>query len=111
MNETTNPTALVTSQYRKANSMTYRAFADALNKSLVNTGISHQSVANWEKGMTDPNTDMLLNCLVVYPVEDWRTQWAIDCLVAKLPVVFDRDEERKLLILSAAAHHAMMVKG
>jgi transcriptional regulator with XRE-family HTH domain len=93
----------VTSEYRKRFELTYRAFAEALNEHLVNTGISHQSVMNWEKGITDPGTDFLLNCLVVYPMNDWRTQWAIDCLCAKLPVVFDRDEERKLLILSAAA--------
>ena len=106
MNETTNPTSLVTSEYRKRLVLTYRAFADALNEHLVNTSVSHVSVANWEKGMMDPNTDFLLNILTVHAPESWQTQWAIDCLCAKLPVVFDRDEERKLLILSAAASHA-----
>jgi transcriptional regulator with XRE-family HTH domain len=108
MNEATNPTSLVTKEYRKRMGLTYRAFADALNEHLVNTTITHASVQNWEKGMTDPNTDLLLNCLVVYPSKDWRAQFAIDALVAKLPAIFDRDEERKLLILSAAASHAKL---
>jgi transcriptional regulator with XRE-family HTH domain len=106
MNETTNPTAIVTGEYRKRLGMTYRAFSEALNEHLVNTSITHASVMNWEKGMTDPATDFLLSCLVVYDLGDWRTQFAIDALVAKLPAVFDRDEERKLLVLSTAASHA-----
>ena len=88
MNETRNPLSQVTSSYRKKLDLTYRSFAEALNEHLVNTGISHQSIANWEKGITDPTTDFLLVCLVVH--EDWRRQFAIDCLVAKLPEVFER---------------------
>lgn len=103
MNENKNQIAIITSNYRKRLEMTYRAFAEALIEHLSNIGISHQTVMNWEKGVTDPTTDFLLNCIVIYQHTDWRTQWAIDCLCAKLPVVFDRDEERRLLVLSAAA--------
>ena len=88
MNETTNPTSIVTAAYRKRLDLTYRAFADAMNAHLVNTSVTHASVINWEKGMTDPNTDFLLTCLVVH--QDWRRQWAMDCLCAKLPEVFER---------------------
>lgn len=91
MNETTNPTSLVTTEYRRRHGHTYRSFADALNEHLVNTGISHQSIQNWEKGMTDPSTDFLLVCLVAHT--DWRRQFAIDCLCAKLPEAFERSGE------------------
>jgi DNA-binding transcriptional regulator YiaG len=88
MNQTNNPTSQVISTYRHLYNLTYRAFAEKLTEHLVNTGISHASVQNWEKGMTDPNTDFLLTLLVVHA--DWRRQFAIDCLVAKLPEVFER---------------------
>lgn len=98
MNETTNPTGILTSEYRKRLGMTYRSFADALNEHLVNTSISHTSVANWEKGMIDPSTDFLLICLVVH--DDWRSEWAIECLCAKLPEVFDRAIDGRMIILT-----------
>lgn len=88
MNETTNPTSILTRAWRQSMDMTYRSFAEALNEHLINTNITHTSVANWEKGMTDPNTDFLLVCLVMNT--DWQRQWAIDCLCAKLPEVFER---------------------
>lgn len=116
MNEATNPVAIVTANYRKEHQLTYRAFADLLNSHLVNTSVTYASVMNWEKGITEPGTDFLLNCLVIYAPKDWRAQFAIDALVAKLPAIFDRDEERKLLILSTAASRvkndrAMVARG
>lgn len=92
MNEMTNPVAVVTAEYRKRLGMTYRSFAEALGEKLVNARVSHATVMNWEKGMTDPATDFLLICLVVYPRGDWRTQFAEACLAAKLPEVFDREK-------------------
>jgi len=96
MNETTNPISNVITAYRQSKEMTYRSFADALNEHLVNTSVTFMSISNWEKGMTDPNTDFLLTCLVVH--QDWRRQWAIDCLCAKLPEVFERSD-RSIQIL------------
>jgi transcriptional regulator with XRE-family HTH domain len=90
MNETTNPIALVTIKYRKDKDMTYRAFAGELGAKTVNLSISHASIMNWEKGMTEPGTDFLLRCLVIHEKSDWRHQYAIDCLQAKLPDVFER---------------------
>jgi hypothetical protein len=98
MNETKYPCALITRAYRGKYGTTYRAFAEALNEHLVNSHISHASVANWEKGITDPETDFLLVCLVVH--DDWRAEWAIDCLCAKLPEVFDRHIDGRLIVLS-----------
>lgn len=99
MNETTNPISLLTIKYRKNVEESYRGFAESLTEHLVNTGISHVSVQNWEKGMTDPNTDFLLICLVVH--QDWRRQWAIDCLCAKLPEVFERVDDRLQILANS----------
>ena len=91
MNETTNPTAIVTQRYRQdLKRMTYRAFAEALNEKQVNGSVSHATVMNWEKGMTEPDTDYLLRLMVIHPVGDWRRQFAIEVLQAKLPEVFER---------------------
>ena len=87
MNLTENPTSKITGEYRKKLALTYRAFANALNEYLVNISISHVAIMNWEKNITDPNTDFLLICLVVY--DDWRAEWAVKCLCAKLPEVFN----------------------
>jgi len=88
MNEITQPLAQITNTYRRAVDQTYRGFAELLNEHLVNTNITYASVMNWERGMTVPNTDLLLVLLMVHG--DWRRQFAIDCLCAKLPEVFER---------------------
>jgi transcriptional regulator with XRE-family HTH domain len=87
----------VVKEYRKRLSMTYRDFAEAINEHLVGTGISHQTISNWEKSITDPTTDFLLTCLVVH--DDWRRQFAIDCLCAKLPEVFIRNDNSIALLV------------
>lgn len=73
--------------YMDAYSLTQQKFADAVTASLVNTEISRVSVTNWCNGKSSPSTDFLLVCAVAY--EDWRRAWAMDCLKAKLPEVFD----------------------
>ena len=62
-------------------------FAEQITASLVNTEISRVSVTNWCNGKSSPSTDFLLLCAVVYT--DWRKTWAVACLKAKLPEVFD----------------------
>jgi len=99
MNETTNRGALVTAAYRKQQGMPYRAFADALNAHLVNTSVTHATVQNWEKGCTDPSTDFLLTCLVVYT--DWRADWAVECLCAKMPEVFAPAIDHRMVMLTS----------
>lgn len=102
MNEMTNTVAVVTAEYRRRLGLTYRSFAEALGEKMVNARVSHATVMNWEKGVTDPLTDFLLVCLVVYPHGDWREQFSKDCLAAKLPEVFEWGKDEKLIILSAA---------
>ncbi len=73
--------------YMDAYGLTQDAFATSLNKSLVNTNIGRVAVTNWCNSKSEPHTDFLLVCAVVY--EDWRRAWAVDCLKVKLPEVFE----------------------
>ncbi len=77
----------VMTAYMKSYGLTQQKFADGLTESLVNTNISRVSVTNWCNGKSSPSTDFLLVCAVAY--EDWRRSWAMSCLKAKLPEVFD----------------------
>lgn len=94
----------ITQKYIDQAGMTQTQFADALNFSLRNTGVSRVSVSNWLNGKYEPETDFLLLVMMVY--SDWRMQWAIDCLCAKLPEVFERDSHGALITLKPAAIQA-----
>jgi len=73
--------------YMDSYGLTQQKFAEGLTASLVNTNISRVSVTNWCNGKSSPSTDFLLVCAVAY--EDWRSSWAMDCLKAKLPEIFE----------------------
>ncbi len=73
--------------YMKSYDLTQQKFADEITDSLVNTNISRVSVTNWCNGKSSPSTDFLLLCAVAY--DDWRRSWAMSCLKAKLPEVFE----------------------
>jgi len=65
---------------------TLRSFAEALTQS-VRSNLTHASIHNWRRGKQEPETDFLLQCLIAY--SDWRQDWALEMLQAKLPEVFD----------------------
>jgi len=73
--------------YMESYGLTQEKFAALITASLVNTKISRVSVTNWCNAKTSPSTDFLLVCAVVY--EDWRRYWALSCLKAKLPEIFE----------------------
>jgi DNA-binding transcriptional regulator YiaG len=84
---TTNRISDVTQIYRDQLKLSQDKFALKLIESLVNIKITRQAISNWEKGHDHPSTDFLLLCAVVY--QDWRRSWAMSCLKAKLPEVFE----------------------
>ena len=90
----------ITQKFIEQASLTQEKFAEALNASLRNTGVSRVSVSNWLNGKHEPETDFLLMVMMVY--SDWRMEWAIRCLCAKLPEVFDVDEQGALTTLKRA---------
>lgn len=94
----------ITQKYIEQAQMTQEKFAEALNFSLRNTNVSRVSVSNWLNGKYEPETDFLLVVMIVY--SDWRMEWAIRCLCAKLPEVFDVDEQGTLTTLKRAVIQA-----
>lgn len=94
----------ITQKYIDQTDLTQEKFADALNFSLRNTGVSRVSVSNWLNGKHEPETDFLLIVMMVY--SDWRMDWAMRCLCAKLPEVFALDERGTLTTLKRAVIQA-----
>ncbi len=94
----------ITQKYIDQTDLTQEKFADALNFSLRNTGVSRVSVSNWLNGKHEPETDFLLIVMMVY--SDWRMDWAMRCLCAKLPEVFALDERGALTTLKRAVIQA-----
>ena len=94
----------ITQKFIEQGEMTQEKFAEALNFSLRNTGVSRVSVSNWLNGKYEPTTDFLLIVMMVY--NDWRMEWAIRCLCAKLPEVFAVDEHGVLTTLKRAVIQA-----
>ena len=76
----------ITEFYQAKTGLTLRGFAESLNEKLVDTSVSHVSVGNWQRNQAEPATDFLT--LVVMRYRDWRFDWALDCLAAKLPEVW-----------------------
>ena len=75
----------VVNEYRTVHGFSLRKFADALNSKLINTDVSHATVARWEDESThsEPDVRFLFECLATY--QDWRRGFAIDCLTAMFP--------------------------
>lgn len=94
----------ITQKYVDQTGLTQDKFADALNFSLRNTGVSRVSVSNWLNDKHEPETDFLLLVMMVY--SDWRMEWAIRCLCAKLPEVFEIDPNGALTTLKRAVIQA-----
>lgn len=97
MNEIKYPVAVVVNKFRTDQKLSLRGFAEALTNGLRNTRVSYSAVSRWEQGEDEPNTDFLLMCMIVY--SDWRMEFAINALCAKLPEVFARDENGALTTL------------
>lgn len=76
-------------RYLVGSKLTLRAFADKLTEGLSNNSLTHATIINWRDGKTEPETDFLLECAVVY--KDWRRSFAVSCLQAKLPGIFVDD--------------------
>ena len=77
---------MVVSEYRKEWDLSLRAFAKVLSNGLPQDGISHQTIANWENGAHNPSFHLLV-VMTVY-CEDWRRNFAYDCLAATCPELY-----------------------
>lgn len=81
-------TPIVTRTYRNAKNLSLRAFAEAVNEKLINTGVSHTHIGRMEQDANyyEPDPRLLFECMATY--RDWRAEWARDCLVSMFPDLF-----------------------
>jgi len=77
-------TKQITHLYRKNQNLSLRQFAQAINKSLINTDVSHSKVLRWETGKYEPELDLLFECIATYR-NDWRARWAVESISAMYP--------------------------
>jgi len=70
----------VTKSYRIAQRLSLRDFAEEINKNLVNTNVTYATVNRWEQDdhYYEPDMRLLFECIATY--QDWRAEWARDCL-------------------------------
>ena len=74
----------VVKEYRKQAGLSLRGFADSLNEKLINTDVSHTTIATWESKPIEPNDlRFFFECLATY--QDWRMAFAVDCFCAMFP--------------------------
>ena len=80
----------ITKQHRKAQKISYRKFADAINESLINTNVNYSTVYRWEAETDhyEPDMQLLFECIATY--SDWRAKWAIENVIAMWPDLIDR---------------------
>lgn len=78
----------ITKRHRKEQGLSYRGFADAINKKLVNTDMSYSTVRRMETENYEPNLSLLFECIATYP-ESWIAHWAVDNIRAMFPDLID----------------------
>lgn len=76
----------VTKNYRNSLNLSLRGFADAINEKLINTNVSHATVARWEdeEKPREPDLRLLFECIATYP-NSWIASWAIEIISAMYP--------------------------
>jgi len=70
--------------------VTQEEFGDMLTEGLTDVQLSRTSVSAWETGKHEPDSDLLWTLVVRhYDTQNWRLRFALQCLRAKLPDVFE----------------------
>jgi len=70
--------------------VTQEQFGEMLVEGLINVPLSRTSVSAWENGIYEPDSDLLWALAVRhYGTRDWRLLFAMNCLRAKLPDIFE----------------------
>ena len=85
-----NSFASITKKYRRNEMLSQKNFGAAICVAMNNFSLTPQAISLWENGSPGPSLEDLfrvyLNC------SDWRKDWAIDSLVARVPDVLARAE-------------------
>ena len=77
-------------KYRKETSLTQDAFAESLCVKLPGVSLTKQAISNWERGAQTPDYMFLIAVLMAY--NDWRYDFALDCLQVLRPSVWASTE-------------------
>lgn len=78
----------VVKAYRSKMNISQGELAASLVNGILNKKLSRQAISNWESGKDEPDAIFLLQCAIIH--EDWRRQFAGDCLCAMIPEAFQR---------------------
>ena len=76
----------ITRNYRKSQKLTLDCFGAALVEELPEYSFSRQAINQWESGRTKPDFKFLVKATFKY--QDWRRDWAYECLSQISPDVF-----------------------
>ena len=78
----------VVKAYREKQGLSLRKFADEINQQLVNTDVTYGTVNRWEDAEKPNKQDirLLFECIATY--QDWRAEWARDCMQSMFPDLF-----------------------
>jgi len=76
----------ITRTYRKTQQLTLDCFGAALVEELPDYSFTRQAVNAWESGRTKPDFEFLMKATFKY--QDWRRDWAYECLAARSPDLF-----------------------
>jgi len=81
----------ITRKHRKAQNLSYRGFANAINTKLINTNVSYSHVRRFEKetGYYEPDLRLLFECLATY--DNWISVWAVENIIAMFPDLVQRE--------------------
>jgi transcriptional regulator with XRE-family HTH domain len=95
----------IVSEYRKAQGLSLREFAEQLSAATTQFGplgfrVTHTSVDNWEKGAFVPDFRELARLAIF--VRDWRGEFATDVLAAMIPSQYQPVGEIGKRILATA---------
>lgn len=94
--------AQIVRTYRADQGLTLEQMADELREQMAGTmfaNLSRQAIGLWERG-TLPNTIFLIRASRVY--DDWRREFALDCLAAMEPDLFEPAGEIGREVLAGA---------
>lgn len=77
----------ITQNYRIKKNLSLRGFAEEINRSLINTGVTFTKVHRWETSNYEPPLDLLFECVATYRGTErhWIAEWAVDNIVAMYP--------------------------
>jgi transcriptional regulator with XRE-family HTH domain len=80
----------IVTKYRKEIDLTQEDFAESLCVKLPGVSLTKQAISNWERGAQTPDYMFLIAVLMAY--NDWRYDFALECLAALRPSVWASTE-------------------